>query len=160
MRAGSRQLKPTLLASKSQPNRPFPRTLVDLESKVSSSVTTAPDLAHPSLVRQTTKYKIVQKAHVFLTKFHLYHRNALGAPQFLLQSKRMLLFSILDKVQMTQISDALDIVIQKNESASTGLSCKCTLWELCEACCISASLWLFISILSHYFPSLCRPNKA
>ncbi|KAF9277374.1 hypothetical protein BGZ74_003379 [Mortierella antarctica] len=85
---------------------------------------------------QATKYKIVQKAHVFLSEFHLYHRNALGAPQFLLQCKRMLLLSILDKVKMTQISDALDIAIQKNESASTGLSHKRTLWELCEACFI------------------------
>ena len=77
---------------------------------------------------QTTKYKIVQKAHVFLSEFHLYHRNALGAPQFLLQCKRMLLLSILDKVKTTQISDALDIAIQKNESVLTDLSCKLTLW--------------------------------
>src|ERR1700744_640662 len=85
---------------------------------------------------QTTKYKIVQKAHVFLSEFYLYHRNALGAPQFLLQCKRMLLLSILDKVKTTQISDALDIAIQKNESVLTDLSRKRTLWELCEACFI------------------------
>lgn len=48
----------------------------------------------------------------------------------------MLFLSVLDKVKTTQISDALDIAIQKNESASTTLSHKRPLWELCEACFI------------------------
>ncbi|KAG0013893.1 hypothetical protein BGZ82_001984, partial [Podila clonocystis] len=85
---------------------------------------------------QTTMYKIIQKAHVFLAEFRLYHRNSLGATAFPVQCKRMLLLSILDKVKTTQISDAVDLAIKKDDPATNGLGLKRTLWELCEDCFI------------------------